>query len=236
MTPHNIDIKQISAVLFDKDGTLFDFQRTWSAWALDMITTLAHGPEGREALAQGLGFDLPGQRFLPHSPVIAGTADEVAMLLAELLPSYPGGAPALAQTVATAAARAPLAEAVALGPLLQHLRGGGLALGVATNDNEAVARKHLAAHLELFDFIAGFDSGHGAKPQPGMLLAFARQMDLPPSRVLMVGDSRHDLIAAAAAGMPSVAVLTGVAAAPELAPHATAVFPDIGHLPAFLGL
>jgi phosphoglycolate phosphatase len=47
----------------------------------------------------------------------------------------------------------------------------------------------------------------------------------------MVGDSRHDLIAGRAAGMPVVAVLTGVAGADELAPVADAVLPDIGHLP-----
>jgi phosphoglycolate phosphatase len=230
------DPAQIAAVLFDKDGTLFDFQRTWSVWALEMITSLADGAEGRAALAEGIGFDLPGQRFLPHSPVIAGTADEVADLLAELLPAYPGGAQALAHRVATAAARAPLAEAVPLGPFLRRLRGAGLSLGVATNDNEAVAHKHLAMHLDQFDFIAGFDSGHGGKPAPGMLLAFAHHCALPPSRVLMVGDSRHDLIAAAAAGMPAVAVLTGVADAAELSPHAAAVCPDIGHLPALLGI
>jgi len=236
MTPYPLDPTQISAILFDKDGTLFDFQRTWSAWAMDMITTLAQGAEGRAALARGLGFDFEGQRFLPHSPVIAGTADEVAMLLAELLPDHPGGAARLGRIVAEAAARAPLVEAAPLGPLLADLRAAGLGLGVATNDNESVARKHLAAHLQAFDFIAGFDSGHGGKPAPGMLLAFARQLGLPPGRVVMVGDSRHDLIAAQNAGMPAVAVLTGVAGAQELRPHAAAVLPDIGHLPALLGL
>jgi phosphoglycolate phosphatase len=46
----------------------------------------------------------------------------------------------------------------------------------------------------------------------------------------MVGDSRHDLMAGRAAGMRTVAVLTGIAEAPELAPLADAVLPDIGHL------
>lgn len=236
MSAAGFDPSQIGAVLFDKDGTLFDFQRTWSVWALEMITSLADTAEGRAALAEGIGFDLPQQRFLPHSPVIAGTAREVAELLDRLLPAFPGGVQGLAQHVATAAARAPLAEAVPLGPFLGRLRAAGLWLGVATNDNEAVARQHLAPHLDQFDFVAGFDSGYGGKPAPGMLLAFAHHCALPPSRVLMVGDSRHDLIAAAAAGMPAVAVLTGVADAAELAPHAAAVCPDIGHLPALLGL
>ena len=36
---------------------------------------------------------------------------------------------------------------------------------------------------------------HGAKPGPGMLLAFATLCGLAPARVAMVGDSRHDLMA-----------------------------------------
>ena len=50
----------------------------------------------------------------------------------------------------------------------------------------------------------------------------------------MVGDSRHDLISGRAAGMATVAVLTGIAGAGELAPHADVVLPDIGHLPGWL--
>ena len=56
-------------------------------------------------------------------------------------------------------------------------------------------------------------------------------MGLPPASIAMIGDSRHDLLAGRAAGMPTVAVLTGVAEAAELASVADAVLPDIGHLP-----
>ena len=57
---------------------------------------------------------------------------------------------------------------------------------------------------------------------------------LDPSRVLMVGDSLHDLEAGRAAGMRSIAVLTGIARAETLAPHADAVLPDIGALPGWI--
>ena len=116
--------------------------------------------------------------------------------------------------------------------VLTALRGRGLRLGLATNDAEAPARAHLAAHgvAHLFDSISGFDSGHGAKPGPGMLLAFAAHCGLAPARVVMVGDSRHDLMAGRAAGMRTVAVLTGIAGADQLAPLADAVLPDIAAL------
>lgn len=228
-------MQHIRAILFDKDGTLFDFQATWGAWASALLDELSCGDTARAAaMAEAIGFDAAQARFRPESPVIAGTGHEAALLLA---PHVPGMDPAELETrMERAAATAPLVPAVPLRPLLERLSGAGYRLGVATNDFESVAREHLSDVAELFDFISGFDSGHGGKPEPGMLLAFARTCGLTPDAVLMVGDSRHDLIAGRAAGMATLAVLTGVAVAEDLADLADAVRPDIGHLPALLGL
>ncbi|MFU8883561.1 MAG: HAD family hydrolase, partial [Rhodobacterales bacterium] len=105
-----------------------------------------------------------------------------------------------------------------------------------TNDTEAGALAHLGAAgvLAHFDFVAGFDSGHGAKPDPDPLLAFCARTGLTPARVVMVGDSRHDLIAGRRAGMQTLGVLTGTALTADLAPLADAVLPDIGHIPAWI--
>lgn len=225
----------VAAVLFDKDGTLFDFHATWSAWARALLLDLAAGAESRaEALGRVIGYDYVAARFAPESPVIAGTPDEIAEVL---LPHLPGTSPiALVKRMNMLAAGAPMAPAVPLAPLLEGLRAGGLRLGVATNDAEAPARAHLkAAGVEgLFDFIAGCDSGYGAKPTPGQLLAFAAAGGHAPEKVVMVGDSRHDLVAGRAAGMATVAVLTGIATEADLSPLADAVLPDIGHLPEWL--
>ena len=225
----------LRAVLFDKDGTLFDFHATWAEWTARVVRDLADGDAARgAALAAAIGFDLGARRFDPASPVIAGTPEE---LTATLLPHLPGTpAAALTARLVTAAAEAPLVPAVPLAPLMAVLRARNLHLGVATNDAEAPARAHLAAMgvLTAFDFIAGYDSGYGAKPEPGMLLAFAAAMGLAPAQVLMVGDSRHDLHAGRAAGMRTAGVLTGLATEADLAPLADRVLPDIGALPALL--
>ncbi|MFN6979855.1 MAG: HAD family hydrolase, partial [Gemmobacter sp.] len=166
----------------------------------------------------------------PDSPVIAGTAGKIAAILSPHRPDI--AMPALLARMNALAAAADLVEAVPLRPFLMRLRGRGLRLGVATNDAEAPAHAHLAAAgvTDLFDFVAGYDSGHGSKPGPGPLLAFAAATGLDPARVAMVGDSLHDLHAGRAAGMIPVAVLTGVAGHAELAPHAAVVLPDIGAL------
>ena len=59
-------------------------------------------------------------------------------------------------------------------------------------------------------------------------------MGLDPAQIVMVGDSRHDLVAGRAAGMACVAVLTGMADQATLAPYADAVLPDITALPAWI--
>lgn len=222
---------EIAAILFDKDGTLFDFEATWGAWARGVVVDLAGG-EGVLAgqLAEAIGYDLAAARFAPHSPVIAGTVAEVAGLMVPHLPGQQVGA--LVNRLDAAACRAPQVAAVPLAPCLGGLRGAGLRLGVATNDSESSARAQLAREgVEgLFDFIAGYDSGFGAKPEPGPLLAFAEAMGVAPGAVAMVGDTLHDMAAARAAGMVAVAVLTGPAPRAVLAPAADVVLSDIGAL------
>jgi len=226
---------RISAILFDKDGTLFDFQRSWAGWALDLLTELAQGnPARRAALASALGFDLCAARFRPDSPVVAGTTDDVVCRLLPHLPEW--RAEALARHLTEASVAAPMVPAVALGPFLEGLAARGLVLGVATNDAEAPALAQLEAAgvRGAFDFIAGFDSGHGAKPGPGQVLAFAAATGRSPDEVLMVGDSRFDLAAGRAAGAATAGVLTGTARAEDLSDLAGVVLPDVGALPDYL--
>ncbi|MFD1911512.1 HAD family hydrolase [Halodurantibacterium flavum] len=222
----------LQGVVFDKDGTLFDFHATWGNWTARLTEVLAQGDAALGAqMADALGYDRDSGSFRKDSIVIASTPPEIA---AHLLPFLPGrDLGGLVMQMNRLAADAPQAEAVPLRPLLRGLRTRGLRLGVATNDAETPARTHLeAAGVEdCFDFIAGSDSGWGGKPAAGQLLAFASAFGLRPDAVVMVGDSLHDLVAGRAAGMRTVAVLTGIAGTADLAPFADAVLPDIGHLP-----
>jgi phosphoglycolate phosphatase len=224
----------IDGLLFDKDGTLFDFRISWGRWAQGFLAQIAQDAAHAERLGRAIGFDPTTGSFAPDSPVIAATASDIAAALA---PELPGVTVAeLTDRIDASAAQAPMSQAVPLAPLMASLRERGLRLGVATNDSEAPARQHLQNHgiTACFDFIAGYDSGYGAKPGPGMCLAFARQLGLDPARVAMVGDSRHDLEAGRAAGMRTIAVLTGIARREELAPHADVVLTDIGEIPGWL--
>lgn len=219
------------AVLFDKDGTLFDFQKSWANWIGQEVTQISGGdPVLAARIAAAVGFDPVSGLVLPHSPAIAGTEWDVARLL---LPYMPGARleDLVVHLQRTAAGLIPV-EVTPLVPFLVELAAMDLFLGVATNDSEAAARKHLRHHgvVDMFDYVAGYDSGHGAKPDPGMCTAFARACGVRANEVVMVGDSLHDLDAGRSAGMQTVAVLTGVAGADDLRGHADVILPDIGHL------
>ena len=117
-----------------------------------------------------------------------------------------------------------------LAPVLNAL--APRALGIATSDAEASARRTLRALgiADRFPFVAGYDSGHGPKPGPGMVLAFARAVGIRPERVAVVGDNTHDMEMARAAGARAVAVLSGTGARHDLAPLADAVIASVSDL------
>ena len=228
-------MSMIKGIVFDKDGTLFDFNATWGAWTRAMIATeAANDPDQIEVLANALGYDFEGGVFWPESIVIAETVEIIADALLEHLPDV--AKPDLMNRMRSTAKEVPQVEAAPLWPLLHQIKEMGIQIGVATNDAEDPARAHLgtADVLDLFDFIAGYDSGYGAKPEPGQLLGFCSSTGLEPEECLMVGDSTHDLTAGIAAGMKTIGVLTGPAQAYELLPYADVILNSIAELPDWL--
>lgn len=226
----------IKGLVFDKDGTLFDFRASWDDWGLALVDRLAKTEPEREQLAEVLGFDRAMGGFRPDSVVIAGTPGDVISAITRIRPG--DDQKALLDVIVSSSADVQQAEATPLIPLLDFLRDAGLSLGVATNDAEAPARAHLrqAGIEDRFDFIAGYDSGFGAKPDPGMPQAFLRETGLRPDEAAMIGDSRHDLMAGRGAGMTTIGVLTGTAKQWDLAPLADVVLPSIADLPGWLGI
>ncbi|WP_298932927.1 HAD family hydrolase [uncultured Ruegeria sp.] len=225
----------IDAIVFDKDGTLFDFANTWGAFGRSMLLRLSNQDETRATeLGQIIGFDFQQQRYAEDSIVIAATVDEIAEVLVPHVEDM--SFVELVELMNAEAAAVPQAPATPLAPLLERLQNSGIKLGIATNDSEHPALEHLvsAGVRQHFDFVAGYDSGHGFKPGPGQLLAFAAHVGVEPARIAMVGDSLHDLQAGRAAGMTTIGVLTGLASAEALAPMADVVLPDIGHIPGWL--
>jgi len=227
MTGHN----RFKGIIFDKDGTLFDFQSTWSPMMTTLLNELCGGDrECSRQKGQLLGFDLDNGLYLPESPFIAGTPEQFVEQLLVLFKDW--SEMELILLVNKITKDTEQVEVVSLEPFLTKFQKAGYALGVATNDSKEDAIRQLDEKgiLKYFDFLAGFDSGYGSKPDPDMLLAFCQQTRIQPAETVMVGDSKSDLLAGKRAGMFTVAVLSGVAKSEDLAQHANLIIRDVGGL------
>ena len=228
---------RVSAILFDKDGTLISFEKTWGPALLEVMRDMTVGDaEAFARLVELNHFDVERVSFRDTSPLIAGSSGSYGPDWAQALQR--SDLAALKLEMDQRFRHAGMKHLTPIGApasVLGALAAQGLALGLATNDSEAAARAQAQALglTPLLAFIAGYDSGHGGKPAPGMVQAFARQCKCPPSQVAMVGDSLHDLQAARAAGAIAVAVLSGPARRAALAPHADVVLESIADLPAW---
>jgi phosphoglycolate phosphatase len=205
----------IAAILFDKDGTLYDFYRTWGALTEKAALMVAGGDEERaKFLLENSGRDPVTGKYAPSSPIAAGSNRQIVECWCGLIQRA---------DVEDVYERVHLMflehQKNGADPVLDlniffgRLRGRGLRLGLATMDSEEAARAAMtrAKCSHHLDFICGFDTGHGVKPLGGMVEAFARQVGVPVSALAVVGDSPHDMhMARAGKAGRAIGVLTGV--------------------------
>ncbi len=232
----------IRAVLFDKDGTLIDFDATWKPVYLETAHTLAGGDAtlARRLLEVG-GWDFERERVRAGTPLRQGSNAEIAALWAAEL-RQAGGVDGVAFRLDILFRNGALQHARPTNPdlpaLFARLKRAGLRVGVASMDGEDAVRAMLERlDVDVFvDFVAGYNSGHGVKPEPGMALAFARQCGLKPQQLAVVGDSAHDLAMGRAAGAGLVVGFTGGGGARDLlAPAADRIIDSLDELPPLLG-
>jgi len=223
-------------IVFDKDGTLLDFNRTWLPVYLYAAQEFADGDAGlAESLLTQHGFDRSKNRFIGGSLLAAGNNQQIADAWAVQIDK-----PDQVETISRqlhqifhdqgAIQATPVKQLV---DTLRQLKQSGRKLGVATADSHQGIINTLQAFdvLHEFDFLAGYDSGHGVKPEAGMVLAFCEQMALDVESVVVVGDNRHDIEMGrnANAGL-CVGVLTGTSTRSELESIADIVIDDISLL------
>lgn len=230
----------INGVLFDKDGTLVDFDGTWIPAYRTAALALTNGNEARSAeMLEATGHD-PAHATIRHGTLLAvGGISEIAAAWAPYA-DHPGGealAVLLDETFTRETRRhcrmIDGAEAV-----LQRLAGAGVSLGVATNDSagSAAAMFDELRLTDYFDFVCGCDSGFGRKPDAGMTEAYCRATGLAPAEIAVVGDNAHDLEMGRRAGAGlCIGVLSGNGDTHDLTDLADVIIDDVGKLEAVLG-
>jgi phosphoglycolate phosphatase len=187
----------ISAVLFDLDGTLVDSAPDLGAAADQMRTT-----RGMESIPLHVYRPMAGAGARGMLGVAFGIAPEASdfdNLREEFFQNYER-----CLTERTFAF-----DGVA--ELLHQLNERGLVWGIVTNKS-ARFTVPLTQALPLFataQVIVSGDTTPHAKPHPAPLLEAARRLNLDPAQCLYVGDDERDIVAGLAAGMQTVAATYG---------------------------
>lgn len=228
----------IAGILFDKDGTLLDFHRTWQPINESAILFAAQGDLALAERLRVAGGLCPSSGLaLPDTLLAAGTTHEIAE--AFVTAGSPFEVAPLTREIDRifCAGAADAVPVVDLASTLARFKARGLKLGVASSDSEAgiAAMAERFGLVELLDFVTGYDSGHGVKPGPGMLLAFARSCSLEPGEIVVVGDNLGDMEMARRGGAGvKVGVLTGTGTREQLTAAADVCLDSIAELEAAL--
>ena len=212
-------LEGVSLVVFDKDGTLIDFQAMWGGWVRTLAGDLTRstGLEVSGLLFDLLGVDRTSGLVHSHGLLAATPMARIREVVVDAVASL-GTGEAAAEAAVAAAWRAPdpveLAHPLTdLAELFGALEKRGITITIATSDNREPTERTLEA-LGIADRVAALvcaDDGFLVKPAPDGVLHLCALVGFPPDRTAVVGDSPVDLAMGRAAGVRLViGVVTGV--------------------------
>ncbi len=226
----------IDLIIFDKDGTLIEFDLMWGGWVDDIAGKLeaSTGLQLRAGLYEMLGVDAVTGLVFWHG-LMAATPMARIREAVEAFVAAAGAGSEQARTAVDSAWYAPdpvgLARPVTeLPDLLRRLRTRVGLFAVATSDDRGPTERTLAALgiADEFAIVACADDGIPNKPAPDPVLRICERLGVDPARTAVVGDSPADLRMGRAAGAGRlIAVLTGVGDEATLAPLADVVVTSI---------
>lgn len=204
----------IKGIIFDLDGTLAD--------SLEDIATSLNAVLAREGLPTrdreevrimiGSGMSMLVRRAIGAS---SGKDDEIARLRSLVEKEYD------IRCLETTRPYPGVRE------LIESLRSRQFRLAVLSNKTDSFVASMSRALFppESFDPVRGQRQGEPMKPDPAAALSIARQWNLPPREMALVGDSAVDMETARNAGMAGLGAAWGFRGRAELeAAGALAVF------------
>jgi phosphoglycolate phosphatase len=230
-------------VIFDKDGTLIDFESLWGRRAERSVKRLAAGAGDGELegeLYDTLGYDPQARQTRPESPLSIASTSQLSTIAAAIL--YRHGIP---WTDAEDRARRAFSEpddlplASLIRPagdvpgLVAALRGAGVRVAVITTDGREPTEEtlQLLGIGHLVDYLVSGDDTVPSKPAPDAVLLTCDRLGVELARTAVVGDTMADLLMAERAGVGlRAAVLTGAGSRGELQAHSDVVLRSIDEI------
>lgn len=238
--------RKLKGIIFDKDGTLFDYAQVWEDVLKDGIDSafekMGKGGHHRakSAMLHLMGIDSDGN-CVPSGLVFTHRRFQILRrFLLYCLRWRVNAITAIrsyyqsvkhSETLLTK--KLTEMDFSVQQELFARLKQLGYAIGIITNDNASSTALFLSLMglEEYVDFVASRDSEYRRKPHPQAFTEFCATFGLDGSQVAMIGDTITDMLfARRGASGYIVAVLSGSNDAKRLAPLCDAVYRDISEL------
>lgn len=234
---------QTDLVIFDKDGTLIDFQHLWGPKNRLWIETMVQQVEEDQAilslaLYQGLGCNPTTFQVINDGPMAVASIPKLSIVAAAIL--YQHGlswhdAEQLAQAaLVDSLIKLPTADLIQplgdVAGLCRKLTQSGIRVAIITSDNRAATEETLSL-LGIEDDVSLLVCGDDEmpdKPAPDAIWHIGSQLGVESARIVMVGDTASDMLAGVNAGVGyCVGIKNGAGDQIELAAHADTLLESI---------
>jgi phosphoglycolate phosphatase len=239
----NLKHFKAQAIIFDKDGTLIDFDIMWGGWTVYLAAQLhqATGLNVHDALCLAFGYDEGSKKVLAHGKLAASPMAQLRRLTTDVM-QFLGLNLEAAEKVVDECWCIPdpvlLAKPLTnLNDLFSKLQTENIKIAIATADDRAATQAMIEA-FDMEEYISTMvcaDDGIPSKPNPDMVLTICERIKIEPSKTMVIGDTVSDLKMARAAGAGlCVGVLSGVSKATDLMQYADVLIESIDELHAYV--
>ena len=231
----------VDAIIFDKDGTLIDFDAFWVTISVEAIKDILRQLCQEDDLVCEIleAFGVHNGVADINGVLCKGTYKQMGQIVYDIVSRY--GCDISRDEVEKVVIRAytknsDKGEITPTSPdllkVLTELKKRNKKLAVVTTDNEEITRKCLKELRveELFDKIYTDDGIIPTKPDPYCVFDFCKLTGVKRECMVMIGDTMTDVDFAKNAGIRIIGVAKNDQNKQILAPRTDAVITDISHI------